>query len=325
MTNILDQVLSDVMCARLFVLRQDMKLAKWWMKSLCVQNLLSSKPAVSEGGPVVSLTTYGRRLHTVYLTLESIAAGRVLPSRLILWLDEQKALNNLPSTLRRLEDRGLEIMPCENFGPHKKYYPYVRSVDSVSTPLVTADDDVLYSRWWLAGLVQGYLRLPEVINCYRAHVMSLSSQGISPYLSWKECRTNSPSHRHFATGVSGCIYPPRFLEVLKLRGTQFLECCPKADDVWLHASALRSGFRVRQIYTEQLNFPVIPGTQSSGLSIVNCGLALNDEQIRATYAADDLALLRSQVGGGGNAHGKKYIIDADRVPKRSRPTHTHVV
>ena len=44
--------------------------------------------ATGQPGPVVSLTTYGRRVHVVFLAIESIARGHTNPSRLILWLDD---------------------------------------------------------------------------------------------------------------------------------------------------------------------------------------------------------------------------------------------
>ena len=112
-----------------------------------------SRSAISIGGhgPVVSLTTYGKRANKAYLAIESIARGSLLPSRLILWLDEQVLYDDLPAPLFRLTRRGLEIKLCKNYGPHKKYYPYVESQTTFTSPLVTADDDTIYPRSWLAG------------------------------------------------------------------------------------------------------------------------------------------------------------------------------
>jgi hypothetical protein len=115
-------------------------------------NKFGRKPVNEPGGPVVSLTTYGKRIEKVYFTVESIARGVVRPSRLILWIDEETLLINLPATIRRLQRRGLEILLCKDFGPHKKYYPYVQSQQTFDTPLVTADDDMFYPRDWLKQL-----------------------------------------------------------------------------------------------------------------------------------------------------------------------------
>jgi hypothetical protein len=63
---------------------------KVYLAKLRVRNRLSKKMVVSPGGEaVISLTTYGDRVDSVYLTIESIGAGTVRPRRLILWLDKE--------------------------------------------------------------------------------------------------------------------------------------------------------------------------------------------------------------------------------------------
>ena len=127
------------------------------MAWLLLSNRFSRKAvATKEPGAVVSLTTYGRRVGAVHLAIESIARGDTKPSRLILWLDDAALFANLPRPLLRLEHRGLEIRLCKNYGPHKKYYPYVESQKAFPYPLATADDDVIYPRSWLAGLLDAY-------------------------------------------------------------------------------------------------------------------------------------------------------------------------
>jgi hypothetical protein len=163
------------------------------------------------------------------------------------------------------------------------------SKDAFADPVIIADDDVLYSRWWLAGLLDAAIRNPDVVNCYRAHVMKVSSGVVQPYRTWRACDTTESSFSHFATGVSGCIYPPDLLRRVKAAGSEFLELCPKADDIWLHVNALRAGFKTKQIRRVPLDFPFVPGTQADGLSQTNVGLAQNDQQIRRTYTADDIA------------------------------------
>lgn len=275
----------------LFFLRNEAKVTKFQLAHLRSRNERSKQSVIAPGGPVVSVTTYGERLSTVHLVLESIAAGSVLPSRLILWLDSAEAFANRSPALERLVRRGLEICLSENFGPHTKYYPYLLSADTFETPLATADDDLLYSRWWLEGLVRAHREFPEAVNCYRAHRIRLSEGAITPYQTWTSCRSTEPEFLHFATGVSGCIYPPSLLRRLKLAGMEFLQHCPKADDVWLHVNALRAGMKTRQIWSRPLRFPFVPGTQDSGLYHGNVILAGNDEQIQNTYTAKDIALL----------------------------------
>lgn len=252
--------------------------------------------AISTGGhgPVVSLTTYGKRTNTVYLAIESIARGSALPSRLILWLDDVVLYADLPTPLLRLKRRGLEIKFCKNYGPHKKYYPYVESQKTFTAPLVTADDDVIYPRNWLAGLLSAHDKFPQCVNCYRARVMTLKAGSISPYREWPLCESTEASYRTVATGVSGVIYPGMLLEDLKSAGTAFEARCPRADDLWLHVQAIRSGFQIRQIKTKPIHFPMIPGTQQTSLYAENCAQdAGNDRQLAVTYEPHDLEIFAS--------------------------------
>src|ERR1700683_1499837 len=231
------------------------------MLPLRAANRLRRSSLLHRGGPVVSLTTYGKRIGTVYLTIESIARGDCLPSRVILWLDDEFLFDNLPVTLKTLQKRGLEIKLCKNYGPHKKYYPYVESQKSFTLPLATADDDVIYPRSWLAGLLDAHQQLPHCVNCYRARLMTVRDGKIAPYREWPLCESAEPSFRTMATGVSGIIYPGALLAELKRAGTGFEARSPRADDLWLHLWAIRSGFRIRQMWAEATHFPHIPGTQ----------------------------------------------------------------
>ena len=248
---------------------------------------------IARAGPVVSLTSHGRGVNSVYLSIESIGAGKLKPSRLILWLGLEWTHAQLPDTLKRLQSRGLEICFTEDIGPHTKYYPYVAATPAHETALAIADDDVLYSRSWLQELVTANALYPESVNCHRAHVVALTNQTLAPYNQWKHCRSTAPTFCNMATGVSGCIFPPLLLDAIRKAGTAFRTVCPKADDIWLHAIALRSGFKTRQIRSLPMNYPIVPGSQVERLAPENVHQGRNDQQVQRTYTTQDLALLRS--------------------------------
>ena len=88
------------------------------------------------------------------------------------------------------------------------------------------------------------------------------------------------------------VYPPAFQAVLKAAGDGFKATCPRADDVWLHAQALRHGVQVRQARERSVHFVEVIGTQRSALNRSNVKSGGNDEQIRATYSQEDLQQLR---------------------------------
>ena len=263
---------------------------KAFLLSLRARNLLSRKSLLSNDGPIVSLTSYGSRLDTVFLTLETIGKGNCLPSRLILWLDDTGDKNTIPSSISRLKRRGLEVYFGENLKPHNKYYHYLQLVDHFDLPLVTADDDILYPDYWLKDLYHAYQARPDLINCFRARNIKLDKGKIAPYSTWQTCTNTKESFLNLATGVSGVIYPPKYLEFLKRAGKEFVNCCPRADDLWLHVNAIRSRFKIKQIYPASIHFPMIPNSQETALMHNNLKSG-NDEQIAKTYGLEDIKLL----------------------------------
>jgi hypothetical protein len=264
--------------------------------SLQFHNLFSRKSLIGEGKVVVSLTTYGLRISSVHLGIESIARGFLLPRRVILWLDDQAVIDNPPRALLRLKKRGLELRFCPNYGPHKKYYPYIDSLsfEAALEPLVIADDDMIYSRTWLSGLLDSYRDYPEAVSCTRAHELQID-EFPTPYSEWPACHSDKPSVHTFATGVGGVLYPPAAQFAIKSFGKGFEKCAPRADDIWLHYVTVSSGILIRQILPESLDleFKILPFGQGTALHTVNVGLSANDEQISSTYDEPALAILRN--------------------------------
>jgi hypothetical protein len=214
----------------------------------------------------------------------------------VLWLDDKALFSHLPLSLERLKTRGLEVRLCDNYGPHTKYYPYVQGESTSASPLVTADDDILYPRYWLRDLAEAYRREPNVLHCHLAKVISLEEDRVAKYGTWQTCNSIEPSLSNVAHGVAGVIYPPLFVVALKQAGDAFRECCPKADDLWLHVNALRHRFQTKQIRAGGKRFPTIPGTQENGLWVENNATG-NDQQAQLTYSKDDIEALSTARAG----------------------------
>lgn len=256
-------------------------------------NLVSRRAVVDDQATVVvSLTTHSVRISRVHRTIESIGRGRVRPQRLILWLGLGERERPLPPPLQRLRARGLEVRYAEDCGPHTKYFPYVCSEPKHLVAMVTADDDTWYPRFWLDRLCHAHTAQPELVHCYRARRIQLKDSGLAPYATWPFVVSNQPGPTVFATGVCGVIYPPALLDTLRDAGTAFQSCCPKADDLWLHVTALRSGFVARQLDAKAAEFDTMPSTQSIALWHQNLILSGNDPQAAATYTQADVARLR---------------------------------
>ena len=276
-------------------------LRKLWMQRLARSNRDSTETLLSADGPVVSLTTFEPRWHSVHYTLESIAAGRLRPSRLVLWVKPELLQGDVPKTLQRMIARGLQIRSSEEFGPHTKYFPLVREGPQARA-LVTADDDILYPRDWLWSLAEAAARRPGLIHAHRAHVISFDAAGnFLPYAQWPGCRSTEPSALHMGTGVAGVLYPPAMQDALRAGGDGFLKCCPRADDLWLHAVALRAGIAVCQTRVFSPLLFEVPGTREHGLARGNVQGGGNDAQLRATYTGEERARLFALAQRGAHA------------------------
>lgn len=267
---------------------------------LFIRNIVSRGPIASGRScdPDVAVATHGTRVRSAFLTIESITRGEYQPGRIYLYIDVKDFESGIPRSLKRLAARGLEIVPVsEHYGPHTKYYPYISTADDAgSTALVTADDDILYPRFWLSKLAQSSKENPRCIVAFRAKRLGFDSVGrLLGYREWAEVNDIEGSIANFATGVSGVLYPREFLDSLRGAGDDFLRVAPKADDIWLHVQAVRSATKVKQVEPTAVHFPVIPFTQTIALWRVNDVGDMNDEQAGATYTSDDLAALRSAI------------------------------
>lgn len=269
--------------------------------TLQARNRVSRRQVAGGDGPAVSLTSFGDRIARVHLTVESIGRGAVIPGRIVLWLGDGES-RELPAALRRLQRRGLEVRFTEDLGPHTKYHPYCVEAADDGRTLVTADDDVLYPRWWLERLMAAVAQAPEDVWCYRSRQMVLTPDGrLAPYSEWQPNRSTEPSTTLFATGVSGVAYPPRAQRALRDAGTAFAGVCPRADDIWLHVTELRHGIPVHQVESEPLLFPTQLWTQRQRLSDENTVHGGNDAAIAATYSSEDLAVLAQAYRGSSSS------------------------
>lgn len=251
---------------------------------MVVRNRATRLAAVDAGGgPTVSLTSHGRRIATVHLTLESIAAGTLRPRRLVLWLDDLAAVSEPTPGLRRLIRRGVEVRASENFGPHTKYYPFVQSAPSHSTPLVTADDDLLYPSTWLEHLVRSHAVDGTTNTTHRSREVVFAGDALSPYATWPEVARGPSSPRNLATGTWGHLMVPRMLDALRERADDFRAAAPAADDLWLHRIAVETGTaaKVTGAFRHAAFLHLPDGGQT--LASANVDGRGNDRQIETTW------------------------------------------
>lgn len=248
---------------------------------------ISETPPIPGKRVIVSLTTYGKRLYEVYLTIESIMQQTMRPDKIVLWLSDEYSESDIPLHLRQQQTRGLEINYCKDLKSYKKLIPSLQCFpDDV---IITVDDDVYYFDDMIEKLVNGYKKDPSYIYCNRMFRIALDRNGhVRPYKKWRGSfnENDQASPLNFATGVGGVLYPPHCFPAEVFNESVFMDICQHADDIWFKAMALSNGVQYRKVVThtdrgeEYYNNTSI---QVSGLYQMNVHNHGNDKQFRAVF------------------------------------------
>ena len=196
---------------------------------------------------IVTLTSYEKRFEDLEIAIYSLLNQSLKPDRIILWLsDRYDSINDLPYSLTRFIKNGLEIRFVKDIKSYTKViYTFKEFPDAI---IVTADDDVYYSKTWLEKLYYSYVTHPNDIQVHRAHRVVVENNKIMPYESWtKHVEEESARFDNFLTGVGGVLYPPNCFSKEVLRADIFLKKAPYADDIWLWVMALAHGRKIRVV------------------------------------------------------------------------------
>jgi hypothetical protein len=174
---------------------QSAKLKKEYLVKTLEKRLFPSKYN-TECQYIVTLTSYGKRIKsTAPYTICSLLNQTVLPDRIILWLANGTPI---PSILKDLMKKGVEIKYCKDIKSYKKLIPALKQFpDDV---LITADDDVYYSANWFEQLKNAYSNDKTKIYAHRMHRISFDEHhNIMPYKKWQHTINN---------GGGGGYFPP---------------------------------------------------------------------------------------------------------------------
>ena len=240
----------------------------------------------------VSLTSFGDRINTVHLTIESLMMQTLKPREIVLWLskDEFKE-SHLPRQLLQKRKRGLRIEFCDDLKSYKKLIPYLNAEHAAN--IITVDDDIIYPRDLIENLWKEHVLHPNDIIFNRGHRIQLtpSKEGFMAYQHWpSNCRMTDDSLMNLPTGVGGVFYPMGSLNESVTDVETFVKLAPNADDLWFKAMSLLNHAVSRQttfgkdISSEKdflWNFVPVEDEQKIDLGASNVTLNRNDEQWHA--------------------------------------------
>ncbi len=241
---------------------------------------------------VVSLTSYGKRLSAVHLTIRSLMKQTRKPEKIVLWLNAENEAVNLPAALKDLEDYGLDIRyGCEDLKGHKKYFWALREYSDAC--VITVDDDVIYPADTIESLMVAHRRYPEAVVGRRVHRIVAKEGELSPYAEWEFewHEGDSPRNDLLATGVGGVLYPPHCFGEQAFDLGSIMSTGLGNDDLWLKANELIEGRLVAWAPCSRIHPYVIVEDQDEGLCDSNVHAGGNDRSIRAIEKALGVSFL----------------------------------
>ena len=231
---------------------------------------------------IVSLTTFPKRISTVWIVIECMLRQTKKPDRIILWLSKEQFFNLdiLPKRLLNLQKRGLEIKLREgDLRSHKKYFYVLK--DNPNDIVVTIDDDFIYPSDLIEKLFRLHCKFPSAICCHRALQIKYEGVEVLPYKKWSNKVLNEiPSYDVFFTSGGGTLFPPYCFTDEVLNSDLFLKICSFADDVWLNVMAQLNNRQTLKVTGSNDNIMPIIIRDNIELTSVNVGDGLNDIQLK---------------------------------------------
>ena len=191
-----------------------------------------------QGTAIVSLTSFPKRIHTVWVTIASLMNQTVKPKKIILWLSKEQFFNKkIPKSLEKLKKRGLEINFCDDIRPHKKYFYTMKEFPN--DVVITADDDIFYPENHIETLLLESEKYPNCVVCRWSHEILLDKYGrFIPYNNWPNESKREPSFALLPVGCNGVLYPARALSGEVFNKDRLIELALYTDDLWLKCMEL---------------------------------------------------------------------------------------
>ncbi len=238
---------------------------------------------------VVSMASYGTRITSAYLAIESIMQQSIKPNRLVLCIPEEFKAQPLPELIQRQQKRGLEVLYNKDIWSFKKLIPALRKYPDAI--MITCDDDCLYNVDFLENLLASHRKDPMAIWGNRIHEITFNKKGeVDLYSNWKWeiPYTEESSKLFFITTVGGVLYPPHSLYEDVTKEEIFMDIAKYNDDIWCYAMALLKGTSIRRSFTHSpigIDYLSLEESQYERLSLGNVaiGESRNDKIVRAVF------------------------------------------
>ena len=244
---------------------------------------------------VVSLTTHGKRIHSVFRTIESIFQQTYKANKVVLYLGDKEytSIEQLPITLQRQVDRGLTVRFVKDVRSYTKLVPALKEFPSAA--IITVDDDFFYPFDLIERLMNAHKKNPKAV-CARV-LKKLELIGKNKLKSYDDLeRFKSKGGMtdcagYMPEGYGGVLYPPHCMPSVTIDESLFLSLCPSADDVWFAAVEMCNSIPIVHVPYEFVRTPSSQmkdllendDVQDIGLQQTNVLQRQNDVQMKAVF------------------------------------------
>lgn len=196
---------------------------------------------------IVSFTSFGKRFNDACRMIFSLQKQSYKNFHLVMTVFKDDVKDITPNLQLLIDNDVLEVIAAdENLCPHLKYFYAMKKY--WDKPIITVDDDRIYSSNTLASLIAKYESLTYksiVSNC--AIGFPRIGNKISDRRTWPRYRLkpNVKSHTAMAEGFAGVLYPPKCFANLdsELPG---IKKCLYDDDLYLRVMGIHNKVPVTQ-------------------------------------------------------------------------------
>lgn len=231
---------------------------------------------------IVSLTTYGRRIFSVYRTIESIFQQSYKVSKVVLYLSDKEYENvDMPLLLQNQMKRGLEIRYVKDIRAYTKLIPALR--DFPEDTIITVDDDYMYPVDAVEMLVRAHEDNPNAVCCHASRSIKLASDNtLRPYSTYPQIfpKSNETDISCMAERFGMVLYPPQCMHKDVTDDRIFMKLSPLADDLWYKCMQLLVGTPVIQLPRTRMWFNTMYSDETVH---TNVNENRNDTQLKALF------------------------------------------
>ena len=237
--------------------------------------------AYQQKNVVVCLTTFPARINKLWLVIECILRQTMIPRRIVLYLSKEQFpdINSLPVSVVKYTKTCLDIRLVEgDMKSHKKYWYAIN--DFSENPIITIDDDIIYSSRTIERLLQGAKRFPNSVLALYCHPIQRNDDGtLKPYSEWVGNITiNKPEKDIFFGSGGGTYFPVGSLKGANQSFEIIKVICPFADDIWLNSFIRMNGYNVCCL-SNTVSVPEWYINKNRKLNAINNGENQNDIQL----------------------------------------------